>query len=298
MEFENTQNNLILEQEQTDYTLENNESELKFDNEEPQATFEDVSNELEFGAPNSNVNMDYNKASNKPSINGVELIGDKATEDLGIVGSSMTEIELSTDITNPTEILNYIGASGTYVAKNTGVLGNEGEPMVALAKGQFFSIHNLKYYANELGFGDEVSDSDNVIDIDGRLIDGEHVTVRIYGNGNMEQLTWLNSENVNDYVDSFNPADFINSNYGIRIYNNKLAINPASQTDINSGTDNYKPITSIYGAYLVQQKGKNYFADKTEFTNLKSNVETLETDLTTLKTEIETILESVVTVDE
>ena len=67
MEFENTQNNLILEQEQTDYSLENNESELKFDNEEPQAIFEDVSNELSFDAPRTmgGGTNDHNELSNR-----------------------------------------------------------------------------------------------------------------------------------------------------------------------------------------------------------------------------------------
>lgn len=244
------------------------------------------------------VEKDYEKLENQPSINGIKLVGNKTTEDLGIVGTSMTEIELSTDITNPTEILNYIGASGTYVAKNAGVLGTGGEPMVVLAKGQFFSIHNLKDYANALGLGDEVSDSDNVIDVEARLFEGEKVTVRIFGNGNVEQLVWLNSENVNDYVDSFNPADFIYALYGIRIYNNKIATNPATQTDIDNGYDNFKPVTSNTIAYAIQRKGANYFPTKDEFHYLHSEVETLGTDLTTLKTEIETILESVVTVDE
>lgn len=213
-----------------------------------------------------------------------------------IMEKLMTPIELSTDITNPTEILNYINKSGTYVAKNTGVLGTGGEPMAVFAKGQFFSISNLQEIAKV--FGIELPDSENFIDIDGRLIDGTYVTVRIFGTGKVEQLVWLNSKNVNDYVDSFNPADFIYALYGIRIYNNKIATNPATQTDIDNGYDNFKPITSNTIAYAIQRKGANYFPTKDEFHYLHSEVETLETNLNTLKTEIETILESVVTVDE
>lgn len=238
----------------------------------------------------------YPELKNLPSINGVELVGNKTTEDLSIVGSSMTEIELSTDINNPTEIMNYINKSGTYVAKNAGVIGTGGEPMVVLAKGQFLTISNLQELS--LIFGIEVPDSQNIVQIDTRLPDGSYRSFQIIGGTQLKEIAWITSENVNDYIDSFNPADFINSNYGITITSNKLAINPATQTDINSGYNNYKPITSYTGAYLVQQKGKNYFADKTEFTDLKSNVETLGTDLTTLKTEIETILESVVSIDE
>ena len=294
MEFENIQNNLEFNQNNNDYQLENNENELLISNEKPQASFDNEENQLSFDAPYTPASgsNNYEELDNLPSINGVPLIRNKTTEELGIVGTSMTEIELSTDITNPTEIMNFINKSGTYVAKNAGVIGSDGEPMVALGKGQFFSIHNLKDYANEFGLGDEVPDSDNFIDVDGRLIDGEHVTVRIYGNGKVEQLVWLNSENVNDYVKvNINLYNYLNSSYGIYATNGKLSVVSASQYDINNGSDNYKPITSNNIAYAVESKGKNYFPTKTEFT-------TLETDLTTLKTEIETILESVVSIDE
>ena len=46
--------------------------------------FENNNNELSFGVPKSKMSMNYNDSYNKPSINGVELIGDLTTEDLGI----------------------------------------------------------------------------------------------------------------------------------------------------------------------------------------------------------------------
>ncbi len=234
----------------------------------------------------------------------------KATKVAGKLGIAhimeklMTPIELSTDINNPTEIMNLINKSGTYVAKNIGLLGSNGQVMAVFAKGQFFSISNLQEYGK--AFGLEVPDSENVIDVDGRLIDGEHVTYRIIGGTQLKEIIWLNSENVKDYVKvDFNPADFININYGIQFYNGKLAIYSATLTDIENGVNNYKPITSNNIAYAVQTKGNNYFAKKTDFTDLQDKVEsveedisTLETDISTLKSEIETILESVVTVDE
>lgn len=285
MDFELENAELNIEAQSGDFTPEDNTQNLNLDA---------STNTLGFETPE--IGFNYNNAANKPSINGVQLIGNKTTEDLGIVGTSMTEIEISTDMTNPTEILNYIGKSGTYVAKNLGVVGSNGEPVTAFAKGQFFNVSNLQEYAK--AFGIEVPDSQNVIDVDARILDGTYITYRITGGTKLEEIVWLNSKNVNDYVDGFNPADFINSSYGIRIYSNKLATNPATQTDIDNGYDTYKPITSNMGAYLVQQKGKNYFADKTEINTLKDDVSTLGTDLDTLKTEIETILESVVAIDE
>ena len=57
--------------------------------------FENKQNKMEFKAPETNVNIDnnYENAKNKPSINGVELIGNKTSEDLGIA-----YIELITEI--------------------------------------------------------------------------------------------------------------------------------------------------------------------------------------------------------
>ena len=132
------------------------------------------------------IENNYNNLSNKPSINGVELIENKTTEDLGIVGTSMTEIELSTDIANPTEIINFINKSGTYVAKNLGVIGTNGEAVTALAKGQFFTVSNLQEYAKS--FGLEIPDDENIIDIDARTPDGIHITYRIIGGRQVQEI--------------------------------------------------------------------------------------------------------------
>lgn len=60
--------------------------------------FENQSSEISFDVPMSggSVNMDYSKATNKPSINGVVLEGNKTTEELGIVAGS--DIELITKL--------------------------------------------------------------------------------------------------------------------------------------------------------------------------------------------------------
>ena len=121
----------------------------------------------------------------------------------------------------------------------------------------------------------------------------------------MEQLSWLYRENVNDYVDGFNPSDFINTAYGIKITNNQLAIYSATIYDIDNGGDIYKPITPNNIEYAVQSKGSKHFVKKTDFAVLEKDFETLETNVETLNTntqalltEIETILDSVVSVNE
>lgn len=64
----------------------NNELEFVNDNEE-----------LEFGSAYTSVDMDYSKAKNKPSINGVELVGNLTTEDLKIQAGG-SDIELITEL--------------------------------------------------------------------------------------------------------------------------------------------------------------------------------------------------------
>lgn len=249
---------------------------------------------IQIGTPEINIGNDYNKAINKPSINNVELIGNKTTEDLGIVGTSMTEIELSTDIANPTEILNFINKSGTYVAKNLGVIGTNGEAVTALAKGHFFIVSNLQEYAKS--FGLEIPDDENIIDIDARTPDGIHITYRIIGGRQVQEIVWINSKNINDYVDVTSKISqalrsAINYSYGMQMVGNYVSFVSASNYEIDNADNQYRVITPTNIKYAIKKWGAEYYA-------AKEKQEALENDLSTLKTEIETILESVVTIDE
>ena len=70
-------------------------NELNLENIEPKATFELQTNELNFDAPKSSGGgtKDYEKLENLPSINDVELKGNKSLEELGI-----TDVELITEL--------------------------------------------------------------------------------------------------------------------------------------------------------------------------------------------------------
>ena len=61
-------------------------NELSFESNKPQVLFENTTNNLQFQAPQNVVGgtTNYKALSNKPKINGVELVDDKALEDLGI----------------------------------------------------------------------------------------------------------------------------------------------------------------------------------------------------------------------
>lgn len=60
--------------------------ELNFENNEPQVLFENTTNNIQFQAPQNVVGgtTNYKALSNKPKINGVELVDNKTLEELGI----------------------------------------------------------------------------------------------------------------------------------------------------------------------------------------------------------------------
>lgn len=224
--------------------------------------------------------------------------------EVNISENPMTEIDVSTDIENPTDISAYFDKSGTYVAKNTGIIVFLGEIITPIAKGGFFTVQNFKYDASTIGI--EIPDEENILIVTLTIYVSpdmaEEVQLKKIGTSDWTAGIKLTSENVNDYIsiDTNNliSKDMINLNYGIKLYNNCLAIQQASNAEIDAGSNTYKAITPNNIGYAVQKKGSSYFAGKTDFDNLKKEVETLNTDTQTLISEIETILESVVTVNE
>lgn len=60
--------------------------ELNFENDKPQISFENTTNNIQFQAPQNVVGgtTNYKALSNKPKINGVELVDNKTLEELGI----------------------------------------------------------------------------------------------------------------------------------------------------------------------------------------------------------------------
>lgn len=205
-----------------------------------------------------------------------------------ISGSCMTEIELSTDIENPTELLNYINKSGVYVAKNKGLISFDGNIIAILAQGQFFEINNLKELYEVVG--EELPDEENIITIDIRTFEGEEITIFKCGDDDWDTFISINSMNIDNYVDTsidtsnLISKDNISAQYGIFLNGNYLTISSATNQEIDSGNNSYKSITPNNIDYAIQSKGKEYFAGKD--------------DLSALQNEIEQILESVVRVNE
>lgn len=307
MNFENNESSLSLEQNENNYELENQEVELTIEDNTPQATFENVVTEISFEAPKTKVNMDYNEASNKPQINGVELIENKTTEDLGIVGTSMTEIDVSTNLEEPTDISQYFEKSGTYVAKNTGVIGFLDEA-VPIAKGGFFTVQNFKDLASQ--FGMEISEEENEIKVNLSLcVPGltEDIVLKKVGTDDWYASVKITNENASDYLDLDIDVTSevqqvlkasVSATYGMQLIGNYLSFMSASTTEINNASSSYRVITPANIKYAIEKWGASYYATKEEKESLENNLTTLQNNLDALKTEIETILESVVVVDE
>lgn len=205
----------------------------------------------------------------------------------------MQYIDLSVDFMNPTPLEDYIDKSGTYVAKNMGVLSLNNEPLTIIPEGQFFEVTNMKDLAKLLG--QEIPDEDNQIIVTLPSLDTNKWVLKKQGNNNWQQATLIDSLNYSNYIkidtSQFMKVSQINSTYGFRFINNNLATYAASQYEINAGTDQYKPITSNRIGYAVELKGNQFFARKEDF-------EVLETNIDNLISEMEEILDSVVNVNE
>ena len=263
MEFENTQNSLILEQEQIDYSLENNESELEFNNDKPQATFEENINEIAFDAPytpssgtsnyeelnnlpkvndielkgdlkTEDLKLLYDKLLNLPKINGVELTGNKTLEELGITlgGGGLKELELSLDFENPTYLPDL--ETGTYLIKNTGVTCTYEKGVLdnVISANQLLTIVNLRDIF--LIAGEEVSDEDNITWI---YVKGLEIGTYIkYGLEDWVFAYDINSLNVNDYIDTsgFLSENNISQGYGIKLESGILQPVIAVASDIDN----------------------------------------------------------------
>lgn len=295
--------------------IEGSKSEIDIEIEVPVMEIEPIAPELEIEVGGSVVKDDYEKFKNLPSINGVVLKGNKTTEELGIVGTSMTEIEVSTNPEEPTDISIYFDKSGTYVAKNTGVISFDGI-LTPIAKGGFFTIQNFKDDASKLGV--EVPDEDNILMVSLFVYNGEiieEVLLKRIGIDDWYASVKITSENASDYLDldidvtsevAQALSNAINSNYGMQLISNRyVSFINASNSEIDSSNTPYRVITPNNVGYAIQKKGANYFPTKEEHETLENDLTTLENDLTTLETnvntlksEIETILESVVSIDE
>lgn len=216
------------------------------------------------------------------------------------VGSPMTEIEISTNPEKPTLLTPYFEKSGTYVAKNTGIIEFMDIP-TPIAKGGYFTVQNFKDDASK--FGVEVPDEYNVVMVSLFVYNGEvfeEVLLKRTGIDNWSAGVKLTSENANDYLDLDIDVtsevqqvlmSVVNSTYGMQLIGNYLSFVQASNSEIDSANTPYRVITPNNGEYLVQKWGSEHFAFKTD-------LEALQKDVNTLKTEIETILDSVVSVNE
>ena len=116
----------------------------------------------------------YNDLSNKPSINGVTLSGNKTSEDLGISGGGgLTLTDITNDITsNFVDISNY--KSFIILAKTGNVIASGIFPIIALSN-QMVGVINLE----SANLGVQFLISNNTIKIN--KYSGDLTIYKIYG---------------------------------------------------------------------------------------------------------------------
>ena len=207
---------------------------------------------IQIGTPEINIGNDYNKAINKPSINNVELIGNKTLEELGIVlgGGGLKELELSNDFENPTYLPDL--ETGTYLIKSTGVTCTYEKGILdnVITENQLLTIVNLRDIFSIAG--EEVSVEDNITWI---YVKGlETGTYIKYGLEDWVFAYEVNSLNVNDYVDTsgFLSENNISQGFGIKFENGYLQPVIAVTSDINNQTSG-RMIAASNVKYAVQK---------------------------------------------
>ena len=240
-------------------------------------------------------------------ITEIKLTNENIYKYVELSGSSMTEIEISPNIENPTDISPYFEKSGTYVAKNYGIIGF-GDFLTPIAKGGFFTVQNFKDDASR--FGVEVSDEENVIMVSVFYYDGgtfEEVMLKKIGTEDWYAGVKITSLNAQDYLDLDIDVtsevqqvlrNAVNNSYGMQLIGNYLSFMSANNTDIDLASTQYRVITPNNIKYSIEKWGKEYYATKQQAETLQTNINNVENKIDNLKSEIETILESVVVIDE
>lgn len=82
MEFELQSPELEINTSNKDFDITETQEDITLEIDNSEMSFQFEHNEPSFETPQ--IGFDYNTSSNKPSINGVELVGDRTAEDLGL----------------------------------------------------------------------------------------------------------------------------------------------------------------------------------------------------------------------
>lgn len=240
-------------------------------------------------------------------VNGESVVNELGNAIIEIPKNSMTEIEVSSNIENPTDISPYFEKSGTYVAKSYGIIGF-GDFLTPIAKGGYFTVQNFRDDASR--FGVEVSDEDNVIMVSVFYYDGgtfEEVMLKKIGTEDWYAGVKITSLNAQDYLDLDIDVtsevqqvlrNAVNNSYGMQLIGNYLSFISANNSDIDLANTQYRVITPGNIKYAIEKWGKEYYATKEQAETLQTNINNVENKVDNLKSEIETILESVVVIDE
>lgn len=122
--------------------------ELNFENNKPQVSFGNTTNDLQFQAPQNVVGgtTNYKALSNKPLINGIELVDDKTLEDLGIqpIGNYASEEYVQEQVDNidipEVDLSNYYTKEDIDGLPSNRIMLSDGSPYISLHRSQNISL--------------------------------------------------------------------------------------------------------------------------------------------------------------
>ena len=247
---------------------------------------------------------DYPELNDLPQINGVELVGNKTSEELGLAGVGYVDQKVADLVNSAPETLDTLGEVAKAIQDNESVVE-----------------------ALNSAVGNK-ADKSEVTALDGRVTDLENAE----GGNNFIHLTGTAENPINLYTDLEVGKGYILSGYiknsgtkntdlyssvfaykqsktSVLIYNFQInksgssATGPSYVTSINvanSGNISATPYSLVplpnsgTGHILTSYYGNTpkwaNLSELTDFVNLANKVTTLETDLTGLNTALETIL--------
>lgn len=122
--------------------------ELNFENNKPQVSFGNTTENIQFKAPQNVVGgtTNYKVLSNKPKINGVELVDDKTLEELGIqpIGNYASEEYVQDQVKNidipEVDLSNYYTKEDIDGLPSNRIMLGDGSPSISLHRSQNISL--------------------------------------------------------------------------------------------------------------------------------------------------------------
>lgn len=247
---------------------------------------------------------DYPELNDLPQINGVELVGNKTSEELGLAGVEYVDKKVADLVNSAPETLDTLGEVAQAIQENesvvdalNGAIGNKAEKSEVTELGS--RVTDLENAGSENNFIHLTGTAENPINLytdlevgKGYILSGHikrssiktlDLFYSVFAYKQSKTNTLIYNFQINKYGSGATGSSYVTSvTYDS---SGNFSSTPYSLVPLpDSGTGHI--LTSNYGN---TPKWAN-LSELTDFVNLANKVTTLETDLTGLNTALETIL--------